>query len=371
IMGRNLVTLATGDEWRAHRQLSNPPFKRSFDLTIFGNSTLELFKIIERDQAASPDGIRVVIHMNTYMQQLTLDILGKTLFGYDFQALTKPGSDMVDRYNSILRQMFNPFYFIFSWIERVFPRRKLIQEATQFVDDIMEVVSKKRAELDELRSQGKFDEAETHMDLIQHLILGTEDKVDAQGNVVEKAVMDMESLRSSFFIYTLAGHDTTSNALSSALFLIAQHQNVQDKVRAEADAVLGGTDLDTIPTHEDLKQMPYLTAVIKEVSRLYPPPGQIGSRVMTEEMELMPGLVVPKGTNMAIQVRSIHLSQEVWGPDSLEFKPERFLENDGVSPAKIAASAWLPFGAGVRQCIGINMSLLEQKVVLAMMVRRY
>ncbi|KAI8867153.1 cytochrome P450 [Ramicandelaber brevisporus] len=337
LLGKNIVTLPTGDEWRAHRQLANPPFKRSFDLTIFGNSALELFKNIERDQAASPDGTKTAIPMNSYMQQLTLDMLGKALFGYDFQALTKPGGEMVARYNSIVRQLFNPLYFVFPWMEKVFPRRQV----------------------------------QTRMDLIQHLILGTEDKVDAQGNVVEKAVMDMKTLRASFFVYTLAGHDTTSNALSSALFLIAKNPHVQDKLRAEIEAVLGGTELDTIPTHEDLKQMPYLFAVIKEVTRLYPPIPQIGSRILTEDMEMTPGVVFPKGTNVGINVRLIHKSKHVWGPDALEFKPERFLDDDGTTSSKLVASSWIPFGGGVRQCLGMGMSLLEQKVVLSMMLRRY
>ncbi|KAI8868466.1 cytochrome P450, partial [Ramicandelaber brevisporus] len=369
--GKNIVTLATGDEWRAHRHLANPPFKRSFDLTIFGNSALELFKSIERDQAASPDGINTVIPMNEYMQQLTLDMLGKALFGYDFQALTKPGGEMVTRYNSVMRAMFNPLYLIVTWLDRLFPRRKIQRDAEQFLDAMMEVVTKKKTELDELRRQGKFDEAEARMDLIQHLLLGTEDKVDAQGNIIEKAVLTEYDLRCAFFVFLLAGHDTTSNALASALFLLAQDQDVQEKIRAEADAVLGSADLDAIPTHEDLKQMPYLFAAIKEVTRLYPPVNQIGNRIVAEETELVPGLIVPEGTQVGIDVSMLHLSKSVWGSDAAMFRPERFLDADGAATAKLAPSSWIPFSGGVRQCLGMGMSLLEQKVVLAMLIRRY
>ncbi|KAI8873996.1 cytochrome P450 [Ramicandelaber brevisporus] len=367
LFGKNIASLPTGDEWRAHRHASNPPFKRSFDLTIFGNSALELCRLIERDQAESPQSTQTVIHMNEYLQQLTLDMLGKALFGYDFQALSKPGGEMVTRYNTVMRQLFNPLYFAFPWIEKVFPRNKLRHDASQFIDTMMEVVVKKREEMDELRRQGKFDEAETHMDLIQHLLIASEDKVDANGNVIEKALFDSQSLRSSFFVFTLAGHDTTSNALSSAMFMIAQHQDVQDKLREEVDAVLGTDNPDAIPTHEDLKQMPYLFAVIKETTRMYPPAAQIGNRILTEDMEMTPGLVFPKGTQVGISSRNIHLSKDVWGPDALEYRPERFLGDDGTTSSKLVASSWIPFGGGVRQCLGMGMSLLEQKVVIAMM----
>ncbi|KAI8868265.1 cytochrome P450 [Ramicandelaber brevisporus] len=300
LVGKNIVTLATGDEWRAHRQLANPPFKRSFDLTIFGNSALELFKIIEHDQATSADGTKTVIHMNEYMQRLTLDMLGKALFGHDFQALAEPGGEMVARYNTVMREMFKMIYFAFPWLEKIFPRRAVLQDAEMFADGMMEVMYKKRAELDELRHQGKFDEADARMDLIQHLLLGTKDRLDEHGNVVEKALLDKQTLKNSFFIYTLAGHDTTSNALSTGLFLISKHQRVQDKLRAEVDAVMGTSDLDMIPTHEDLKQMPYLFAVIKEINRLYPPVNQIFHRILLDDFEIMPGYILPKDTSMGI-----------------------------------------------------------------------
>ncbi|KAI8869716.1 cytochrome P450, partial [Ramicandelaber brevisporus] len=112
-------------------------------------------------------------------------------------------------------------------------------------------------------------------------------------------------------------------------------------------------------------------AVIKEINRLYPPVNQIFHRILLDDFEIVPGYILPKDTSMGIDVSMIHMSEDVWGPDVEEFRPERFLDEDGTPSTNVVSSSWIPFGGGVRQCLGMGMSLLEQKVVLSMIVRRY
>jgi cytochrome P450 len=166
-----------------------------------------------------------------------------------------------------------------------------------------------------------------------------------------------EELRDQTLILYLAGHETSANALSWAWLMLAQHPEVQARVHAEVDAVLGGRP----PTYADLARMPYSLQVLKETLRLYPP-GHIFGRAPVEDMEIG-GYWMRKGQFIMISPYVIHRHPELF-PDPGRFEPERFTPEQ---EKKLPRSAYIPFGDGPHVCIGMHFAMLEMQLVLTHM----
>ncbi|KAI8865399.1 cytochrome P450 [Ramicandelaber brevisporus] len=347
--------------WQRHRQVSNPAFRRGWDLTVFGDCTREVLDAVRSFRAAH--GSAAVVPMNDLLQRLTLDVLGKALFGYNFRAVVDPDNAIVKEYNAVMDSMFNGTYDMFPILDRLGTRRAMFGRFDALNDYLMDIVANKRNELLRLQKEGTLDAAVANgeLDLLQTMIYINE-KGDGDGNTV---LSDAE-MRATGFTYLVAGHDTTSHALAAIMWLLAAHPRVQDTLRAEVLAVMGSADpADIVPTHAELKQMPYLDAVIKEALRLYGPVRDLPNRVLAEDV-VLDGTVLPKGTLMGVSIRAIQRLPDVWD-DADAFKPERHLSG----AAEKVTSSWIPFGGGVRMCIGQSMTLHEQQVVVAMLVRRF
>ena len=159
----------------------------------------------------------------------------------------------------------------------------------------------------------------------------------------------------------VAGHDTTANTLTWASHLLTQNPEVQEALYQEVRSVIGERAL----TPEDLPNLPLVAQVIQETLRLYPVVW-IGDRVPERDIELG-GYAIPKGSAVMF---SMYVTQrdERFFPDPERFDPARF------SPARIGSipeGAYLPFGAGVHQCIGNTFAMMEARIILAAMMQRF
>lgn len=137
-------------------------------------------------------------------------------------------------------------------------------------------------------------------------------------------------------------------------------QEIQERARKEANLILGDEQEDVIPTVEEAKQMIYISQIIKEILRLKGPVPRLTPRLATEDTFLS-GTFIPKGSKVTINIYDVHHSEKVW-ENPAEFDPDRFSQEE-------SNSTWVPFGGGARQCIGINFSLIEQRVMIAMICK--
>jgi cytochrome P450 len=156
----------------------------------------------------------------------------------------------------------------------------------------------------------------------------------------------------------LAGHDTTANALTWTLFLLAQHPEVMADLLDELTGELCGD----APTVEQLGKLPLLERVINESMRLLPPATWV-SRVATDPFELGP-YSLPAGTTVILSHYITHHMPELY-PDPDKFLPDRWLT---INPSTYE---YIPFSAGPRMCIGAHFATMEMKIVLAMLLQRY
>jgi cytochrome P450 len=155
-----------------------------------------------------------------------------------------------------------------------------------------------------------------------------------------------------------AGHETSSNALSWTLFLLAQHPRVMADLCDELDSQLHGA----APTFEDLPALVLLDRVVKESLRIFPP-APLNHRVTARD-SVLGAFAVPAGTEILSSIYHTHRMPEIY-PEPLRFRPERW---EGLDPGPYAFN---PFSAGPRMCIGATFALFEIKVVLALLLQRF
>ncbi|XP_054930943.1 cytochrome P450 3A13-like [Dermacentor andersoni] len=164
-------------------------------------------------------------------------------------------------------------------------------------------------------------------------------------------------------ICIVAGIDNIASPLAFASYLFAEHQEVQDKVRAEVQALL---QKEGELTYDGLAELTYLGQVLSETLRLYPSlPGSV-RRVCDEDYEWN-GIRILKGMNVSVPTLDVHYDPMLW-PEPKKFDPDRFSK---ANKERIHPFSYLPYGLGPRTCIAAALARVEFMVALAMLVMRY
>ncbi|PSR81817.1 hypothetical protein PHLCEN_2v6248 [Hermanssonia centrifuga] len=199
-------------------------------------------------------------------------------------------------------------------------------------------------------------------------------------NVAEEDRLPEAELVAQLSSLVFAATDTTSNALSRILHLLALNQDVQQKLRAEISEARNGEDL----TFDQLMNLPFLDAVCRESLRLFAPVTFVSRETRQDTVmplsepihgkdgNLVHQIVVPKDTTIIVGIRGCNHSKAIWGEDVLEWKPERWLSSlpESVSNAKVPGvyANLMTFLGGGRSCIGFKFSQLEMKVALSVLL---
>ncbi|KAJ8116574.1 hypothetical protein OPT61_g2020 [Boeremia exigua] len=190
-----------------------------------------------------------------------------------------------------------------------------------------------------------------------------------------RETQDKKALRDQCLNVLLAGRDTTACCLVWTTRLLAQHQHVLTKLRAEVEAVVGIGLESPQPTREQFKKMRYLDLVLKEVLRLYPSvPINSRAAVRTTTLPLGGGpdgkasVLVRKGQAVGYCVYAMHRRKDLYGEDAMQFVPERW--EDGQLSKRIGYG-YLPFNGGPRVCLGQDFALLEAGYTIVRMIQRF
>jgi cytochrome P450 len=158
-----------------------------------------------------------------------------------------------------------------------------------------------------------------------------------------------------------AGHETTAATMAWAFYLLSQHPDVEERIRAEAKSVLGRRT----PTFADLPKLVYMQQVIHEVLRLYPAAYLFAREALVDDV--LDGYPIPTNTLIFISPYVGHRDPKYW-PDPERFDPERF------APQQVASRprhVYYPFGEGPHVCIGNNFALMEMQLILSMALQRF
>lgn len=188
------------------------------------------------------------------------------------------------------------------------------------------------------------------------------DDVLATLMTVDSPAIDAAALRGQVATLALAGYETTASVVAWACYLLAQRRDLTAVLRRQIASVVG----DGPWTLDHLAELPYLTAVIKETLRLYPPAWIIGRRALRPDR--IGDAEVPAGSVVAISPYVLHRHPDHW-TEPETFDPERFM--NGAAEHKRHPFSYIPFGAGPRTCIGVNFALAEAPLIVGQLIQRF
>jgi cytochrome P450 len=333
-LGEGLLT-TDGSTWQRQRRMVGPAFSPA---RLAGYADMMLH---HRRAGQSID-------LGAAMMELTLRVVSRALFGHDSTGDTADVAHAMSIFQGSLITDALP-----EWIPT--PGRRAFRRANESLDRIMYGMIARRRSGPSGAEGVRVGTASTQNDLLGTLV----DAVDVEG---DGAKLTEREVRDQLVTLFLAGHETTSHALTWSLYLLAKHPEILRKLHEELDAVLEdgrGARFD------DLPKLPYTQQVFEEAMRLYPPVYSIARRA-SEDVEIG-GYPIPAGAEVILWSYFTHRDPRFF-PDPNAFRPERFApENE----AKIPRFAYLPFGAGPRACIGKTFALMEGKVLLATLARTH
>jgi len=319
----NSMVSNNGEAWKNVKEILAPAFHFEYIknmVPIFTSKAESLFDLwaeTEKD-----------ISIKSHLGHFTLDTLGLTAFGVDFNSTRGGSHSYLEAYEHLIS--FNPNKL-----------KKDVADATERLTQMTkDIVAAKSA--------------------VEKGSAGERDFLDRM--ISERDRLTQEQIRNNVFLLFIAGHETTAHTLTWELYFFGLHPEMQQKARDEVDVVLKGN----VPNSENVKSLTFLDMFIKEVLRHRPSVANLITRKASEDTQVGQ-YIIPKGSDVGISIYTVHHLKEFWPEpdkfDPLRFTPER---SNGRHPF-----AYMPFSLGRRNCIGNNFSILEQKIFLAMFLQRF
>ncbi len=348
ILGNGLL-VSDGDLWLKQRKLMAWAFSTKHIERVYSSMVEESKRML-----SLLDG-RQEINLADEMNTVTLQVISASLFGMsNFDEATKVRSAIKDMLKYLQTTRFLTIMFLLSplpmknkhvlalKIESWLPFRdtKRFFKAIELIDHLVIRM------IDERRKLNKNE------NLLDAMINATDS--EDQGQMTSKQLKD-EAV--TMFI---AGHETTATALTWTWHMLLKHPEVMTKVREEVNHHFSDSD----PTFSSINNLIYTKAVFEEAMRLYPPFWRI-SRKTAGELKIH-DFTIPEGTNIVTSIFNLHRSPLYWDKP-LEFRPERFL--NGQKPKD--KFSYIPFGAGMRACIGAQFAIVEALTIICMYIKHF
>jgi cytochrome P450 len=331
-VGHGILT-SNGEHWRTHRRMVQPAFHKK---KLMGLLHIMRDTIQKEVSKIKPNEVQDIFPL---MGDLAFQVVANSLFSRSdiqedmsrLQAITEANQKM------LIREMRQPY---FKWW---FKLSGMIQRHLDLSEEGRRLLNK----IIEERMQSDIDKD----DLLAMLL---------KARYEDNTPMPRRQLIDEVLILFTAGHETTANALSFTLFLLAKNQNAQQKVFEEVSQL--ALENDDIMQH--ISQLNFTKQCLEEGMRLYPP-AYIIDRIAIEDDEFE-GQLIPKKTMILMSVYELHRYAEFWdSPD--EFSPGRF----NVENRKDYQEYYYPFGAGPRMCVGNNFAMYEMIMTVAEIVKKY
>ncbi|KAK2461124.1 hypothetical protein APHAL10511_006651 [Amanita phalloides] len=371
-----------GDMWKFHRSMSRPAFVRAriSDYEIFdrhANAAISLLKQRLREGYA--------IDFQDLVSRFTLDTATEFLFANCLHSLsaglpyphnvTPPSCLSFDTNRTTFANAFAvafleaqdvaaererhgwvwPFYEI--WKDRTYKSMQIIDGCIEPI--IREALAKKKASAHKGNVNAKMSEhLEDGETLLSHLVQVTEDP-----KVLKDAILNI----------MIAGRDTTASTLTFTLYFLALHPQVTTRLRQEILENVGSTRM---PDPDNIRDMKYLRAVINETLRLFPPVPfnvrtSVNAMIWPNPDPTQKPYYIPAGTRCAYSVIMMHRRKDLWGPDALEFDPDRFLDDRYKEYTLKNPFIFLPFNAGPRICLGQQFAYNEMSIMLIRLLQSF
>ncbi|KAN0098017.1 Cytochrome P450 [Tylopilus felleus] len=378
-VGKGGMLTARGESHRRQRKTLTPAFSNA----AIRNLTSVFYDSAYKAKAAwdhliESNGSSAVIEVQSWMNHISLDTIGIAGFSHDFGSLDGKHNSVTEVFGLLstdtrgetLHMLFVMLAMTFpSLLKLPTPHSKLVAKLNDTMGEISNALLTRSRKEKEAGTLGESEEKS-----IIGLLIKAENH-DGQLHLTREEVMAQAK------VLLIAGYDTTSISLTWALIELAKNPDIQSKLRAEL--LEFGAD----PTYDQLpNNLPYLDAVVHETLRVHAPLPDfirmataddvipLSKPIRTRSGKLVDHISVAKGSFLSVSVPAINRSTTLWGPDAKEFKPERWLREDGIpSEAKVVQGHrhLLTFIDGPRTCLGKGFAIAEFKVVLSVLVKNF
>eukprot|EP00252_Welwitschia_mirabilis_P026666 TRINITY_DN8810_c0_g1_i1.p1 TRINITY_DN8810_c0_g1~~TRINITY_DN8810_c0_g1_i1.p1 ORF type:complete len:569 (-),score=100.49 TRINITY_DN8810_c0_g1_i1:171-1877(-) len=350
--------IAEGQLWIVRRRAVVPSLhKRYLSAMVDNVFYMCAERLVQKLMVDAKGG--VAINMEQKFSQLTLDVIGLSLFNYDFDSLTSD-SELINAVYTALKETESRTTDLFPYWKvdllcKVVPRqikaRRAVTIIRKYVDELIEKCKAMvEAEEEQLDGEEYINESDPS---ILHFLLASREEVSSS------------QLRDDLLSMLVAGHETTASVLTWTTYLLTKNPSTMGKAQEEVDQVLQGRKI----SYTDIKELKYLTRCINESMRLYPHPPVLIRRA--KEPDILPGgYNVDADQDLIISIYNIHHSPKVW-ERAEEFIPERY-DLDGPVPNETNTDfRFIPFSGGPRKCVGDQFAMLESIVALAVLLQKF
>ncbi|KAF9025449.1 cytochrome P450 [Hymenopellis radicata] len=379
IMAGNTGMMTTyGDTHQRLRKLFNPAFSLANVAQQSDMYYAPIEGFLKKLRTLIDDDVpkeSVVVPVAHWLNKITLDLLCKSVFGYECDSVNNPDEPLARAYEGLAGlQTGSNIATLFlitcvpggtwlltspwssrrlKWVQRLggFPAR-----VARFLE-YMTVVREITRDMIHQKVSDASGMAVTRKDVMSILVHAR------QNDHVELEGLSDDDLVDQVLTFMTGGHETISAAVSWTLWFLANDQDRQQRLRAESASIF---DQDGKPDFRKLKSLVYLDAVLSESLRIMTPI-PVSSRVANKDVKLK-GINVPKGTHIHVCFRNVGTSEERWGETAEQFIPERWLD---LPDSYDTTFSRFMFGVGPRACIGKNMALMEIKALLVSILAEF
>ena len=356
LVGDNVIN-SHGDDWKLYTSVMKPGIqKQDFKIEPIIEKTKTFVTMLLQDQkrAGSNSGVMV----NGLIQRWAIAIMGESFLDIDFGCLENAGMRIEELQSIIKRVLFHPLFFNFPTLDKfqwIFKSRKYAYSIVREFEELLVQLVRNRPRKINPSNEKQGDQSG---ELVIHLL----------ERALEEGVINETQFRANLKIIFLTAHENVQQLLNSIFWELGVNQEVQTKLREEV--MFRNVEN---PTAEILNDMPYLTSVVYEMLRLYPPVSQLINRVTFAPAVLANKIEIPNRTWVGWNAYGVQTDGGVW-KDAMAFIPERWGTNmkdiQAMYRKEQVRGNYIPFNAHTRKCLGSGFALLETKVALFELMRR-
>ncbi|XP_037552562.1 cytochrome P450 27C1 [Nematolebias whitei] len=347
---------AEGEDWLKMRSVLRQLIMRPRDVAVFSDDVNQvvddLIRRVSHLRAQQPDGVTVT-NVNDLFFKYAMEGVAAILYECRLGCLENDVPKETQDYIAALNLMFSTFKTtmyagaIPKWLRPIIP--KPWEEFCNSWD-------------------GLFKFSVVHVDkrfrdIKAQLQRGEEVKGGMLTHMLTTMEMNLEEIYANVTEMLLAGVDTTSFTLTWASYLLARHPHVQEQIYLEVRQTLGP---ETVATADDVPRLPLIRGLVKETLRLFPV--LPGNGRITQDDLVVGGYFIPKGTQLALCHYSTSRDEKNF-PNASDFQPDRWVRKDSADRVDTFGS--IPFGYGIRSCIGRRIAELEMHLALTRLIQRF
>jgi cytochrome P450 len=359
VLGEGLVT-SEGDFHNHQRRLIQPIFHPKLIMIYSNIMTDYTVRMRNRWKGGT------TVDISEEMMRLTLGIICKSVLNYDVESEAQEVGKALTTVRNYSKRLQSPIGHVLNKIP-ILPAPKRAREAKKELDSLVYGLISNRRQQEESDNNRRYDDLLSRLmraqesnttDHVSHN--GISSKSTSPTSTSDEKMSDKQ-VRDEVMTIFIAGHETTSNALTWTFYLLSQYPNVERKLHDEIELVLGNR----IPTADDIPKLQYTEMVLRESMRLYPPVWTMGRHV--ENYYSVGEYTIPAGSSILMSQYVMHHDPRYYEKPE-EFNPDRWTDD---FKTHLPRFSYFPFGGGIRGCIGEPFAWMEGVLIIATVVQEW